>query len=72
MSALLELAEHYYAVAHDLIAQGERAIETGKYLGAMADRMCEQNMRETDPKPEPAQEDCPAQDGILMSAQEEP
>lgn len=47
MSGLLELAEHYYAVAHDLIRQGERAIEVGRYLGAMADRMCEQNIGET-------------------------
>lgn len=53
MTPLLQLAEHYYAVAHDLITQGERAIETGKYLGAMADRMCEQNIRETAPKPGP-------------------
>ena len=51
MSYLLKLAEHYYAVAHDLIKQGEHAVETGKYLAAMADRMCEQNIRETEATP---------------------
>jgi len=50
---LLEMAEHFYAVAQELIFQGERSVETGKYLGAMADRMREQNMRETDKTPPP-------------------
>jgi hypothetical protein len=55
MSELLKLAECYYAVAHDLVMQGERAIEIGRYLGAMADRMCEQNVKQTamEPAPEP-------------------
>lgn len=46
MDERLKLAEAYYAVARDMQAQGERCLSYAKELGAIADRICEQNIAE--------------------------
>lgn len=46
MSDRLKLAESYYAVAADLQEQGERMLNTAEILNIVADRLCEENMRE--------------------------
>ena len=55
MSELLQMAEHYYAVARDLEWRAARMHEMGKNLFDIADRLCEQNMKQTamEPTPEP-------------------
>jgi hypothetical protein len=54
VSDRLTRAEAYYAVAADLMVNAERCAEMANTLNALADRMCEQNIRETTPKSEPA------------------
>jgi hypothetical protein len=56
MSHLLELAEHYYAVARDLEAHAYDLNKMGQNLFEIADHLCEQNMKETakEPATEPA------------------
>jgi hypothetical protein len=49
MSELLEKAEAYYMVAADLRRQGESQLEMARYLSGVADRMCEENMRQKKP-----------------------
>jgi hypothetical protein len=49
---LLNKADAYYAIAHDLERESERFMDMARALGEMADRMCEQAMRETAPKGE--------------------
>lgn len=48
-SSLLLLAESYYTVAAHLRENGERQIQTANMLASMADRLCEQSMREKSP-----------------------
>jgi hypothetical protein len=52
---LLELAEHYYAVARDLEWRASRMHDMGKNLFKIADNLCEENIRQTAPKPEPTE-----------------
>lgn len=47
------MAEHYYAVARDLEWRAARMHEMGKNLYEIADHLCEENIRQTAPKPEP-------------------
>lgn len=46
-SPLLDLADHYYAVSSDLMRQADELRRMAEMIGMFADRMCEQNMRET-------------------------
>jgi hypothetical protein len=56
MSELLNLADHYYVVARDLMVNGERTIETAKMLAKIADALCEQNIaKEAAAAPSPAE-----------------
>ena len=47
MGRLLELAEHYYAVAADMRAKGNWWLSVAQHLEEAADQMCEQNISET-------------------------
>lgn len=49
MSELLKKAEAYYAVAADLQQQGQAQLEMARYLNGVADRMCEETMRQKKP-----------------------
>ena len=46
-SRLLDLAEAYYKVAEDMGFQARRYGEIANVLNQMADRLCEQNMKQT-------------------------
>lgn len=53
MSELLKLAEAYYKVAEDVLRKAAYFQHMGETLNAAADEMCEQNIRDQSPKPEP-------------------
>ena len=49
MDDRLELAEKYYAVARHLESNAQGMLETAKYLNSVADKMCEESMRQKQP-----------------------
>jgi hypothetical protein len=46
VSELLKLAEAYYAVSADLKRQAEKWLVQSQEMGFIADRICEENMRQ--------------------------
>ena len=50
---LLALAEAYYMVARDLEYHSQYMGDAAKFLAGRGDAICEQNIRDESPKPEP-------------------
>jgi hypothetical protein len=49
MSEKLKLAEAYYTVANHMAENGRMSLDYATTLCSIADRLCEENMRETTP-----------------------
>lgn len=52
MSEILKLAEAYYKVAANMEYHARRQLEIASELNRHADRLCEQNMRESKSPPQ--------------------
>ncbi len=55
MSEKLDVANAYYQVSKDLEWKAMRLLETSKFLAKMADELCESNMQDQPPTPNPGE-----------------